>query len=175
MDFLKLYPKTQLMSETNGKWKGILVSQMRIGRKFVKHNGNLQAQPDNFVGRMLLGSLLYHHRKKHQGKGTSCWRLCREKEANHYHIFWGCQKLTPYWQEIKRNLEAIFEVEILFNCESLYLGNISVDGWNNKDKTLLLILLAASKKVIPKKWLKQESATVEEWIDTINIIYVMKN
>ncbi len=66
MDFSKLYTKTHFMSETNGKWKGILVSQMRIGRKLVKHNGNLQAQPrgENFVGRMLLGSLLHHHRKK---------------------------------------------------------------------------------------------------------------
>lgn len=79
------------MLETNGIWKGILMSQVRIGRTFVKHNGNLQAQPcgENFVGRMLLGSLLHHHRKKHQGKGTSCWRLCGEKEANHYYILRG--------------------------------------------------------------------------------------
>lgn len=70
-------------------------------------------------------------------------------EANH-NIFWGCQMLTPYWQEIKRNLEAVFEEEIAFSCESLYLGNIALDGWNNKDQKLLLILLAASKKVITK-------------------------
>lgn len=68
-----------------------------------------------------------------------------KKEANHYHIFWECQKSTPYWQEIKWNLEAVFEVEIVFNCESLYLGNINLDRWNNNDKKLLLILLAASK------------------------------
>lgn len=60
-----MYPKTHFMLETNGNWKGILMSQMRIGRKFVKHNGNLQTQPcgENFVERMLLGSLLHHHRK----------------------------------------------------------------------------------------------------------------
>ncbi len=71
-------------------------------------------------------------------------------------------------------MEAVFEVEIVFNCDSLYLGKINLDGWTNKDKKLLLILLAASKKVITKKWLKPESPTVEEWIDTIHIIYAME-
>lgn len=110
------------MSETNGKWKGILISQMRIGRKFVKHNGNLQAQPcgENCVGRMLLGSLLHHHRKKHQGKGISAGDHVGKRKLTTT-IFWGgCQKLTPYWQEIKRNVEAVFEVEIVFNCDSIF-------------------------------------------------------
>lgn len=32
-----------LMLETSGKWKEILISQMRIGMEFVKHNENLQS------------------------------------------------------------------------------------------------------------------------------------
>ncbi len=40
-------------------------------------------------------------------------RLCGGKEANHFHIFGGCQNLTPYRQKIKRNLETVFEVEIV--------------------------------------------------------------
>ncbi len=37
------------------------------------------------------------------------------------------------------NLEAIFDWYWIVN---LYLGEINLDGWNNKDKKLLLNLLA---------------------------------
>ncbi len=31
--------------------------------------------------------------KRHQGSGTSCWRMCGSDLANHYHLFWDCPKL----------------------------------------------------------------------------------
>lgn len=63
---------------------------------------------------------------------------------------------------------------IPFNREFLYLVNIPYERWNNKDTRLLLFLLAASKKVITRKWLKPEPPTVKEWTDIIHNIYVME-
>ncbi len=57
-------------------------------------------------------------------------------------------KTDPYL-EIKTNLEAVFEVEIVFTCECLYFGHITLDGWNNKGKKLLTYL-EASKNVFTK-------------------------
>lgn len=58
--------------------------------------------------------------KKHHGKGISAGDHVGKRKLTTT-IFWGgCQKLTPYWQEIKRNVEAVFEVEIVFNCDSIF-------------------------------------------------------
>lgn len=29
-----------------------------------------------------------------------CWRQCGELVADHFHIFWGCPAIQPYWSEI---------------------------------------------------------------------------
>ena len=39
------------------------------------------------------------------------------------------------------------------------------ETWNIKDKKLLAILLAASKKSVMRKWLKVEPPTIDEWIE----------
>lgn len=43
-----------------------------------------------------------------------------------------------------------------------------------RQKKLLSILLAASKKPIMRKWLKVEPPTMNDWIDTVYDIYVME-
>ncbi len=34
--------------------------------------------------------------------------------------------------------------------------------------------MAASKKSIPRKWLKVDLPTIEEWIDTVHKIYIIE-
>ena len=91
--------------------------------------------------------------KRHQGSGDACWRLCGSIGANHFHIFWDCQAMRSYWEEIHKHINNVFNVNIPLKCETLFLGNILFETWNIKDKKLLAILLAASKKCVTRKWL----------------------
>lgn len=56
----------------------------------------------------------------------------------------------------------------------MYLGNIPFDGWDHRDKKFLLILMAACKKTISRRWLKPDPPTIEEWLDVTRDIYAME-
>lgn len=66
--------------------------------------------------------------KAHFGDGSSCWRLCGENNANHFHIFWSCQVLVPYWQEIHKQVNNVFGSSIPLRCDTIYMGDIQLDG-----------------------------------------------
>ena len=112
--------------------------------------------------------------KRHQGSGDACWRLCGSIGANHFYIFWDCQAMRSYWEEIHKHINNVFNVNIPLKCETLFLGNILFETWNIKDKKLLAILLAASKKCVTRKWLKVDPPTIDEWIEIVYEIYVME-
>ncbi|KAA0701446.1 hypothetical protein E1301_Tti024034 [Triplophysa tibetana] len=109
--------------------------------------------------------------KRHQGSGDACWRLCGFSGANHYHIFWDCPLLRPFWSQICEHINHTFNSKVPCNFVNVYLGNVDVNNWRNKDKRLLWILLAASKKTITRKWLKPNLPTIDEWINIIQDIY----
>lgn len=109
--------------------------------------------------------------KKHLKGGDTCWRFCGTRNANHHHIFWSCCRIKPFWEQLCEHLNNIFSENIPFKFEALYLGDISFDNWTVKDKKLLAMLLAASKKTITRKWLKPETPKIEEWIDIVQDIY----
>lgn len=112
--------------------------------------------------------------KRHQGNGDSCWRLCGFSGANHFHIFWDCPLLGPYWLQICEHINHIFGSKMPCDFENVYLGNADANNWRNKDKRLLWILLAASKKALTRKWLKRDLPTINEWISIIQEIYTME-
>lgn len=49
-----------------------------------------------FWGRNVIRFIISPAQKRYKGKGASYWRLCGEGEANHYHIFWECPKLSQF-------------------------------------------------------------------------------
>lgn len=89
-------------------------------------------------------------------------------------MFWNCQAIRTYWEEIHKHIKNVFGVNISFKCETIYLGDILFENWNINDNELLGILLAASEKTITRKWLKVEPPTTEEWIDIVHEIYIME-
>lgn len=82
-------------------------------------------------------------------------------------MFWNCQAIRTYWEEIHKHIKNVFGINISFKCETIYLGAILFENWNINDNELLGILLAASEKTITRKWLKVEPPTTEEWIDIV--------
>lgn len=112
--------------------------------------------------------------QRKQRPGIRCWRACGLIEANHYHVFWECPVLATYWQEIHTHLEAVFQVNIPFRFDTMFLGSMDLEDWNHNDKRLLLMLLTASKKAITRRWLKPDPPQLNDWLDVIHDIYVME-
>ncbi|KAJ0070083.1 hypothetical protein NL108_002397, partial [Boleophthalmus pectinirostris] len=104
---------------------------------------------------------------------TSCCRLCGNKKAGHYHVFWSCPKLNQYWEIIKQNIDETFKVKIPLNFETMFLGKWTNDIKGIK-KYMWNIRLVASKKAITKKWMSDKLPNLEDWINIVEDISQME-
>ena len=95
-----------------------------------------------------------------------CWRKCGEQLADHFHIFWSCPAIQPYWQVVIQVIQTVFGNGFDCSFSTVYLGNIAAHLLV-QDKYLLKILLAASKKAVTRKWLQVEPPTETDWIDIV--------
>lgn len=102
-----------------------------------------------------------------------CWRGCGNSLADHFHIFWDCVIIRPYSLGVLTEIKSIIGLKINHDFSTIYLGNISTK-LNSRDKYLLQILLAASKKAITRKWMIKEPPTKLEWIGIVKEIYSME-
>jgi len=59
------------------------------------------------------------------------------------------------------------QITVFWLC--MYIDIVAADN-----KYLMGVLLAASKKAITHKWLKQERPTLDDWIDVTIEIYMME-
>ena len=105
---------------------------------------------------------------------TDCWRSCGETLANHFHIFWSCPSVVPFWRSVHSVLEAVIGVPIQFDFKTMYLADLEELHLTKKDQYLLRVLLVTSKKAITKKWLTNVIPTMNEWIDLIYSVYIME-
>ena len=109
-----------------------------------------------------------------KSQDTRCWRLCGENKANHFHIFWECPSIIPYWQDLQKCMKKILKVEFPFTFMNMYLGKGNQEITNSGDKYILRTMLVASKKAVTRKWLKTESPKREDWLDVMHNIYMME-
>ena len=103
-----------------------------------------------------------------------CWRQCGKTMADHFHIFWDCPLIQPFWQEVTKEIGAIFGIEIECSFVTLYLGRIPV-GLMSRDTYLYKIILAACKKAITRKWLQVIPPTKDDWSTIVNEIDTMES
>lgn len=66
-------------------------------------------------------------------RGT-CWRQCGTSMANHFHVFWACPKIQPYWGEVATEINKIMGMELVYSFITLYLGKIP-ESLLHKDNT----------------------------------------
>lgn len=82
--------------------------------------------------------------------------------------------MVPFWKEKHKVMETIFQKKIQFHFALLYLGNLESLNLCKPDKYLFSVLSVASKKAITRLWLKEDTPTIDEWIDVIYTIFVME-
>ncbi len=113
------------------------------------------------------------HQEKYRNGNLSCWRKYGSREANHFHIFWGCPKPNLYWRDIHKTLNTVFKGQLPLNFETLFLGQAMFLN-RRGDIKLLQALLAASKKAITRKWFNPAPPTLEEWFGIVLKIFKME-
>lgn len=99
-------------------------------------------------------------------ENAECWRKCGCQEAHHYHVFWDCLVIQKYWSEVNKALQIVFDVPILLDFRTMYLG-LKTPAMDTANGHLWSILLAAGKKAITKKWMTQTAPTIRDWADLI--------
>ena len=99
--------------------------------------------------------------------------LCGEQLADYFHIFWSCPAIPPYWQVVIQVIQTVFGVGFDCSFSTVYLSNIAAHLLV-RDKYLLKILLAASKKAVTRKWLQAEPPTETDWIDIVTDVQNME-
>lgn len=70
--------------------------------------------------------------------------------------------LKSFWQGVHHIVSEFLQYNFNFTCLSFYLGNIDTE-LPKKDRYLLKIFMAASKKAITRRWLNTEPPTVNQW------------
>lgn len=109
-----------------------------------------------------------------KSQDTRCWRQCGENKANHFHIFWECPSIMPYWQDLKTCMERVLKVRLPFAFDVLYLGGRNQGITNSGDKYIFRIMLVAGKKALTRKWLKTEAPKREDWVEVMHNICMME-
>lgn len=94
--------------------------------------------------------LRFFYYQSKNAEDSKCWRRWGYTPAGHFHIFWECPKIAPYWTYMIRRIRVITALQFERSFGVFYLGNI-LAGLRQWDIYLLQILLAASKKAITHK------------------------
>lgn len=113
------------------------------------------------------------YRQTQEKDRGQCWRKCGEDLANHFHIFWSFQAIQSYLKDVMQVIHNIFGDDVDLSFTAIYLGNIAAN-LTVKEKYLLKILLATSKKTVTRKWLQLEPPTKSEWLDIISNVQNME-
>lgn len=126
-----------------------------------------------FCWKNLVRFFITPHQQRHYTTNSECWRQCQTDNANHHHIFWSCPALVSFWTNVYHTIQEVLQSTFPFRFDILYLGNFPQEI-GPKDRKLVSILLAASKKAITRKWLQQQAPLIDDWFDIIYDIYKME-
>ena len=100
-----------------------------------------------------------------------CWKkiigffITPKTKSKFFHVFWQCTKIRNYWNDICVELKKILGYELPKSCE--ILCNLTSENVQREDRYLLKILLTVAKKAITIKWCREDSRTLDNWLDTV--------
>lgn len=98
----------------------------------------------------------------------ACWRGCG-LEGTYLHIWWECQKLWPYWQDIRAQIKVILDIEMP-DSPLEFLLHVPTIPLSHYCKSVLPYLLNAARPLIPVHWKTAHGPGQADWIHLINNI-----
>ena len=101
-----------------------------------------------------------------------CWR-CGSSLGTHYHIFWECPMITPYWSKIHALLGKVLGVPIPLHPLYLLLG-LPLPKTPKTLRKLMAFILLAAKRAIPQCWLTNVPPSFTQFLAAVTDIRRME-
>lgn len=103
----------------------------------------------------------------------TCWR-CGADRGTLLHIWWDCNLIRPFWQEINQLITQITTFQMA-PSPALYLLHHTHASLRSYKKSLTLHLINAANLCIPALWRNTTPPTVQDWIRRVDRIADMEN
>uniref|UniRef100_A0A670IIA8 Reverse transcriptase domain-containing protein n=1 Tax=Podarcis muralis TaxID=64176 RepID=A0A670IIA8_PODMU len=91
----------------------------------------------------------------------ACWR-CKTNEGNFIHMWWLCEGIKRFWNQIYDELKKIFSYTFPKKPEAFLLGMVGKEI-PEKDKTLFQYATAAARILIAQNWKNPTLPTLKDW------------
>lgn len=103
----------------------------------------------------------------------TCWR-CKKEIGTLIHIWWQCDRITSFWNNVKEIVYRIMETKLTLNaaCCLLHISNFTYKKYKN---FLSRHLLNAAKSLIPLFWKSTNTHTLKDWLHKISCICEMED
>lgn len=97
-----------------------------------------------------------------------CWR-CNREEGTLYHIWWECDLIKPFWNQVIKIIKHITKTKIHLDaaCCLISITNCTLKKYKN---SLTRFLITAAKTVIPRHWRNTAAPTTKEWLEEIHLL-----
>lgn len=101
-----------------------------------------------------------------------CWR-CRGDIESHFHIFWDCPLIHPFWMAIQTFIQDLFSVSLPLDPVHFLLG-LPIPGLSKCAKKLATFIILAAKRAIPLRWLSPSQPSLSPVLQTLEQICRME-
>ena len=92
------------------------------------------------------------------------WRL-----GIFYIMFWGCPKLSRWWDAIENSLKKVLDMELTLSPSIVLLGDYSDLQLNSVySADFLRLAMTAAKKIILSKWIAKDPPSYLHWVNELN-------
>lgn len=91
-----------------------------------------------------------------------CWR-CSESIGSHFHIFWDCPLIGPYWTKIQDLLQTLLSTPIPLNPMH-FLLRLPFPGISKASQKPMSFILLAAKRAFLRHWLSTSPPTFHHFL-----------
>lgn len=110
---------------------------------------------------------------KYKAGASSCWRNCGNSKADHTHIFYTCDILKSYWEEVIGLIKQILRVDVSLQQQNLILG-IPPDKLSGEHIHIFWVLRITALKQITRNWKMPDPPKIQKWLNSVDEMYEME-
>uniref|UniRef100_A0A8C5Q9V7 Reverse transcriptase zinc-binding domain-containing protein n=1 Tax=Leptobrachium leishanense TaxID=445787 RepID=A0A8C5Q9V7_9ANUR len=102
-----------------------------------------------------------------------CWR-CGTQTGTYLHIWWTCEKITPFWRLVAEVVMEVTGLDLPF-APAVYLLLHLPGTQRTLRNSVALHLLLAARRLIPAHWRSLEVPSFTEWAEPIEHLRAVDN